>query len=301
MAVVLNPMQRDVFGGPAGSTQNAMQQIIEGILRGAEKRKQQQQNELLSSRFAGQTGEQGPPRSPEMFVESLFADPELTPQSKAMGLGYQKAMSDIDLQRAQAEHYRAGEKEKTKEIEYWKPDGSYGSKALVPESKYNETVEKLEGAGYTVQKPKDDSQTGEFERLINKLEKSKKVTPEQASSMIGKRVQKLIESGGENDETNKIRLGDGQKVTLGELREQYKIKYNIPDEFELQMMELNADPMVRQQAKKMKAVAATKPSFVEFMEDARKNGLEGLSPRAGGRTSEPTQSPSLPPGFELDQ
>ena len=107
---------------------------------------------------------------------------------------------------------------------------------------------------------------------------------------------KLISDGGENDQTNKITLGDGQKVTLAELRAQYREKYNIPDEFDLMFMEMSNDPRVRDQALKLKTVAATQPSFVEFMKDAKANGLEGLRADKKQKTL-----PSLPKGFKLDR
>jgi hypothetical protein len=160
----------------------------------------------------------------------------------------------------------------------------------------------LREKGYDTFREKEptEEKPGEFERLLNQLEKTGKITTGQKEKEIRKRIQKLVESGKDGDETNKITLGDGQSVTLAELRAQYREKYNIPDEFELQMMELNPDPLVRQQATRLKAEAATKPNFVDFMMDAKKNGLEGLRPEAKRPTSG-SGVPPPPPGFTIDR
>lgn len=310
MATVLHPGMRDMFGGPAGNTQNSVQMIMQGILQGMEKKRQEQQNQQLSSLFSntGQSqksmageGYAPPPNTPMDFVENILSNPNLDMDTKQMGLKSMALKSGIESDQAYAENLRRPaepKREPTKEIEYWTPDGSKGSKILVSESQYNAVVEKLEDAGYTVQKPKEESkETSEFERLVERLEKSKKITPEKKNELIGQRLRKLIESDSGGDSANQITLGDGQKITLAELRAQYREKYNIPDEFELQMMELNPDPMVRQQAKKLKAEAAGKPSLAEFTRDVMKNGLEGMRP---GAPSVKSEMPALPPGFEMD-
>ena len=356
MTIYVPGMNTGPFGGPPGEAQDITKTLMQGILQGMAKRKEEQQREKLSSYYSENKG-----KTADEFITGLFSNKDLDAKTVNQAATLFGVQSSTDLQRAQAEKLRRPEVPETKELEYWKPDGSPGGKVLVPESKYNETVNKLQAAGYTVQKaekidkwsepyqvngkgkwiqksettgkineaysdpqgwskPYEDErgnlvqrnldteevkvvdksatgQTGEFERLVNKLEASGKVTTAQKDKIIYDYVQKLIESGGDKDETNKIKLGDGQKVTLAELRAQYKDEHNIPDEFDLNMMKISADPAIRQQAIRLQAKAATKPSLVEFTRDAIKNGLKGMRPES---KPAPAPAPALPPGFKLD-
>ena len=355
MTIYVPGMNTGPFGGPPGEAQDITKTLMQGILQGMAKRKEEQQREKLSSYYSENKG-----KTADEFITGLFSNKDLDAKTVNQAATLFGVQSSTDLQRAQAEKLRRPEVPETKELEYWKPDGSPGGKVLVSESKYNETVKKLQDAGYAVQKadktdkwsepyqvkgkgkwiqksettgkineaysdpqgwskPYEDErgnlvqrnldteevkvvdksatgQTGEFERLLNNLVTSKKVTPEKANELISQRIQKLIESGGDKDETNKIKLGDGQKVTLAELRAQYREKYNIPDEFELQMMMYSPDPAIKSQAMRLKAEAATKPSFVDFMMDAKEKGLEGLRPESKPAPAPPAKLPPLPPG-----
>ena len=341
MTIYVPGISTGPFGGPPGDTHSAVKTISDTILMELDKRRQERQDRDVGWVLSGDHGK-APKDDPNAFVDYIMSHPNLDSKGKQQALAYLSAKGQIDLQAAQAGKYRATAPEDRKEIEYWKPDGSPGGKLLVPESKYNATVDKLTkngfivnkvekdqgreieywkpdgspggklvvkessyndtvrkivDSGYVVNKPQTE-EAGEFERLINQLDKSKKVKPEQKDELIRKRIQKLIETGKDSDETNKITLGDGQKVTLAELRAQYREKYNIPDEFDLQMMALNPDPLVKQQATRLKAEAATKPSFVDFMMDAKENGLEGIRP---GKKTNQTRIPAPPPGFVLDR
>lgn len=157
MAIMLPFIQKDVFGGPAGSTRNAMQTIVEGILQGAAKRKQTQQNQVLSSLFADQSGQYGPPRSSEMFIESLLSDPALTQQSKNMGLVQMSAVSDIGLNQAKAKAALVPEREKTKDLKIYSSSGEFIKTVLVPESQYNAAVDQVTASGYKTEEPKVSS------------------------------------------------------------------------------------------------------------------------------------------------
>lgn len=336
MTIYIPGTHTGAFGGYPGELNDSAKNITDTILKSLEKRRQDRQGKERA--WAFQEG----PKDPNEFVKYIMSNPNLDPASQKMVIDAFGKQSQMNLESAQAEHYRTPKAEARKELEYWKPDGTPGGKMLVPESRYNETVDKLVNAGFTVNKVEPEQskeieywkpdgtpggklvvkesryndavkkiqdagyvvnkpgkeESGEFERLLEKLDKSKKVTPEKKNELINQRIQKLVETGKDGDETNKITLGDGQRVTLAELRAQYREKYNIPDEFDLQMMGLNPDPQVRQQAARLKAEAATKPSFVDFMNDAKKKGLEGLRPE--GKTPKPGATPPLPPGFKLD-
>lgn len=354
------------FGGPVGDTQDSIKMIMQGILQGQAKRKQEGQNKLLSDMFSrGGVGDDPAAQSeyeknPSVFVDKILSNPKLLQETKDRAVNILSAKSRMGLESAHAENLRAPKASKNIVIKYWEPDGTPGE-LMSSEENYNTNVKKLKDAGYRVgEKPAetwsdptkvgskwiqkneatgqvkeaysspdgwskpyldedgnrvqenrdtgeikvvnkpDKEQAGEFERLINKLDKAGNITPEKKNDLISQRVKKLIETGKDSDETNKIILGDGQKVTLAELRAQYREKYNIPDEFQLGMMEINPDPLVRQQAIRLKAEAATKPSFVEFMMDAKKKGLEGIRPGGVVQPKPKPTTPPLPPGFKLD-
>jgi len=338
MAIMLPFIQKDPFGGPAGGTQSAVQQILQGILMGQERRKQDEQNQLLSrlfqdsqqsqqnyqaalpqyenqlSNFESVTAPDSPyepsgmqmpstPPEPMDFTQALLSNPNLDWDAKTKGMKFAQAQSDMEKNAAYADYLRqkpASTREpKQYEISFWDPTGKRpGGKVLATDQNYNSIARKLTDAGYTFDKPeKQTGGTSEFERLVDKLEGAKNITEDQKNRLIKQRVQKMVTEGSDGDETNKITLGDGRKVTLAELRAQYREKYNIPDEFELTMMDASPDPQVRQQAMRLKAEAATKPSFVEFMRDAKERGLEGLRP---GSLPPGGQLPPLPPGFKVD-
>lgn len=315
MATVVPYIQADTFGGPAGSTQQMVQNILDRILYGQERRRVKDQDQMVSGMYQNWEATKRDVTSPDSpyepagatdpmgFVEALLGNPKIDVDTKKRALQMLASKSDIEKNQAYAEYLRQkpnARESKQYEIGYWDPDGKRsGGKVLVTDAAYNSTVQKLEKAGYSVQKPEKDTkdQTSEFERLIDRLEGAKNISETQKNSLIKQRVQKMVNEGSDGDETNKITLGDGQRVTLAELRAQYREKYNIPDEFQLTMMEVSADPAVRQQALRLKADAATKPSFVEFMREAKGKGLEGLRP--GGRPSG-GNLPPLPPGFKVD-
>jgi hypothetical protein len=312
MAITFQGLNTDVFGGPAGQNSEALKLLMDGIMKRQQNQKQRNQSSLVSSMF----GESADEEDPMAFINSILTNPSLDQNSKQQALamaaqriaaqqaassmesnksGMAVDQSNIDLnrERIRASQNPAAKEEKMWPIEYWNPDGSPGGKKLVPDSKYNATIQSLQKSGYVVQKPDKpvEAPKGEFERLLETLDKSGKIKQSAKDNLINKRISKLVESGGDKDETNKVELGDGTKVTLAELRGQYKVKYNIPDEFELQMMSMSPDPRVQSQAMKLKAEAATKPSFAEFLKDARENGLEGI------RTEKEIKPPA---GFILD-
>ena len=316
-------INKDVFGGPMGVNQMALQMLVKGILEGQQKRNDHAQ---LSSLFGGQAGQRaeqqaqqmapnvamdvssaygggvnGLPNSDQMnpsrFVDWILANPTISGRVKNQAINAVKAKSDLEYQQALTDKANRVETkpEDKRIIEYWKEDGTPGGKILVSDSQYNKVVGQLEKNGYIVQEPKGkDQPTSEFERLLEKSGMSE----EKKKKIINQRILNTIRNGTDSDPTNKITLGDGQRVTLAELRAQYREKYNIPDEFELQMMQLSPDAAIREQAARLKAQAATQPSFVEFMMDAKKNGLEGIRPE-----KEKTKGPesTLPKGFVLEK
>jgi len=179
MAIMLPFIQKDSFGGPAGSTQNAVQMILQGVMQGMEKRKQAEQERLLSQKFAapeaqrnmqalypdlaidtsrGEVNGAAPaPSDPSQFMDWILSDPKLTQRSKEQALGIMGVKSKLDLEKAQAERYRTKDvkEEKNYEVELYK-DGKPAGKKLVPASKYNAFVESAQAAGYDVQKPEKE-------------------------------------------------------------------------------------------------------------------------------------------------
>jgi len=100
MAIVTPYIQKDPFGGPAGSTQMAMQQLVSGIIQGAQQRRKQEQNRRASQMLqtymtnVNQGGGAQPgqnfstnsmvsPQGPADFVQSLLANPMLDMRTKA--------------------------------------------------------------------------------------------------------------------------------------------------------------------------------------------------------------------------
>ncbi len=100
MAIVTPYIQKDPFGGPAGSTQMAMQQLVSGIIQGAQQRRQQEQNrqasQMLQTYMTNQNQGGGAqpgqnfstnsivsPQGPADFVQSLLANPMLDMRTKA--------------------------------------------------------------------------------------------------------------------------------------------------------------------------------------------------------------------------
>lgn len=155
MATVLPYIQKDVFGGPAGSTQQAMQQLITGILQGAARRRAGEQQQLVQDKYS-QFTQENPNANPNDFVNQLF-QMDVDPNIKNNFMGMMQAASGMDLQNAQAENLRTPKTQAPKMVtlEWWHPTGEKpGGKRLVPEDKYNDMAEQLEEAGYVVREPK---------------------------------------------------------------------------------------------------------------------------------------------------
>lgn len=74
-----------------------------------------------------------------------------------------------------------------------------------------------------------------------------------------------------SEKANIVVVG-GKQYTIDALRGLYKTNYDVPDEMQLLMMETSQDDTMKRQAAKLRARAADKPSFQEFMETVKREG-----------------------------
>ena len=150
MALYLPMVQKDVFGGPPGTTRNASLMILQGILQGMGKRKATEQNNLLSGLFAGQQG--GGPADPRDFANMVIQNPDLTPETKNRAMQMASAMSTMGVQQAQAERYRRPDIVKPEKPTYdtiWakNPEGQI-EKIDYPKGTANATIKDYRAMGY---------------------------------------------------------------------------------------------------------------------------------------------------------
>jgi hypothetical protein len=281
MAIVLNPMQRDMFGGPAGGTQKTTDRLVQSILAGIEKRKQDNQDSLLTSLFQ----EHSALGDPDAFLQTVLNNQQLTPQSKQRGVQMAASLGQIDnlqarnrLRTAQADALENPPPEKPDlvEIKYWKKgDPNSGSSLMVPKTAYNSVVAKLEAGGHSVsapEKPEKRTKT-EVEKVLDAIDANKD-KPERVAA-LKKELNRKLENPKKEDMTDKIELDDGTLMTLGELRRQY-FAYNGLDETELMSMEFSGDPRQVARAKQLRAELAKTMSLVDFYQEAKRWGLKGL-------------------------
>ena len=155
MALYLPMVQKDVFGGPPGTTRNASLMILQGILQGMGKRKATEQNNLLSGLFAGQQG--GGPTDPRDFANMVIQNPALTPETKNRAMKMASDMSTMGVQQstrrlheAQSKYYenRPTEKQSYKTLYGKTKDGKWLSEEYQA-GQQNVAKEKMAAQGAT--------------------------------------------------------------------------------------------------------------------------------------------------------
>ena len=164
--------QKDPFGGPAGSTQAAVEQILKGILVGQEKNQRREQDQFVADLFqqsqnqknvadpySGMTDPYGsgqPSQTPfnsQSFTDMLLSNKEVLPETRDRWLKNANVLSEMDYrkQKAQADLEAARNRDvKYEDIWYRNPKTDKTSKLAVPVRAFNQTVAKLEDAGMEI-------------------------------------------------------------------------------------------------------------------------------------------------------
>lgn len=154
-------IQKDIFGGPSGSTQQAMQQLITSILQGSEKRRLQQQRQDLANNFSEFTST-NPNSPPSDFISEILKNGQYKPEV------VNNFVNTLGTQ-AQIEKLQTPTK---KDTEIWA--GKKGDNTSWIPIKYTggETINEYRSKGYDLFRktpPQDANITNRFRVVGNKL------------------------------------------------------------------------------------------------------------------------------------
>jgi hypothetical protein len=176
---------KDVFGGPAGTTQQALAGLVESLMARQQKQKAEQEQAAIAA-LLGQAGanqeaqETGTlpsgaamnlPAQPEgmesnpytAIAQQIIQNPTLSPAAKAYGMKMLEAKHSFEP---------TMKEEKNFEISYYNKAGEKQPPLLVRESQVNATAAQLANSGYKFDAPKPAADP-EYVRLLNQLEKAR--------------------------------------------------------------------------------------------------------------------------------
>lgn len=215
-------IQKGVFGGPAGSTDNAIQQFINGILQGAERRRQNHQNQMISEGFSN------PDTSYSQIGQNIMANPQIDQANKA------RAMQELGTM-AQIESLQESIPSKAKST-IWVGKSGDNTSWVPVEYKFgesNKVINDLKIQGYNIFRkdpPKDATLTGDagnLEVILNRkptLEELKaykslasSATPTDIDDYVNRANEESIRNTG-----NPLTPGEQNKAALEFKRAQEK-------------------------------------------------------------------------------
>lgn len=309
MAIAFPGRNIGPFGGPAADDRRMFEQSINAIWEGKRRQKEKRENQRQMTRIAEMMkGDNG-----EDFVNKLLADPSISTENKQAYASM--AMMDARRKLAQAQAQPQQAKQKYAWIDMYNTKDGSTQRHQVPEQLYNQTKAELQkklteqGSNWRIGKPGDPKKPEKktFKTLwaynprtkswdFEEYEPGKMTQAKNGLKKRGFTKFKMSEPSSKDAlKANEIlipdREGNKQKKTEGELRKQYAISHNIPEEWKIQQMEVSEDPSQKAQAREYRRQMAE--GYYKWRTKVMNEGLPAGNERA--------PIPPPPPGFSLDK